>query len=160
MVLTDSEDYTKRGEIDEYVPIECSSQRHGMRNKDLIVRLCTFFGYEGLQQHDGSLVARPRVHLPVRISSFLRELIPRLRFRKQLRHGPLGQAEHVFRKQPLTDIVHGQQLTDSPTYVQRVKVAIGVFVHVVSEHFLEAGFHRVAFRDEGVAEAADESPGW
>lgn len=44
--------------------------------------------------------------------------------------------------------------------MQCVEVGVGVFVHVVAQHLLQAGFHGVAFRDEGIAEAAYERARW
>lgn len=40
--------------------------------------------------------------------------------------------------------------------MQRVEIVVGVFVHIVAQHLLQASFHGVAFRDERVAEAADQ----
>lgn len=43
--------------------------------------------------------------------------------------------------------MNGEEFTDPSGYVEGVEVLGGVFVHVVAEHFLEFGFHGVAFGD-------------
>lgn len=55
--------------------------------------------------------------------------------------------------------MNGQQLSDPSAYVQGVQVGVGVFVHVVSEHLLQACFHGVTLRYERVPEAADKCAG-
>uniref|UniRef100_A0A182QAU8 Uncharacterized protein n=1 Tax=Anopheles farauti TaxID=69004 RepID=A0A182QAU8_9DIPT len=77
-----------------------------------------------------------------------------------LRHRALRQPEHVLGEQPLADVVHGQQFPHAPRNVQRVEVLVGVLVHVVAQHLLQLRLHRVALRDERIAEPADHRARW
>lgn len=71
----------------------------------------------------------------------------------------MRQPQHVLSEQSLSNVVHRQQLSHSPAYVQRVQVRIRIFVDVVSQHLLQSRLHGVAFGDEGITEASDQSAG-
>lgn len=66
----------------------------------------TFLRDQRLEHHDGSVVARPSVHLPVTVTPFFGELVPRFRLREQLGNCALGQPQHVFGEQSLSNIMH------------------------------------------------------
>lgn len=93
------------------------------------------------------------MHLPVAIATFFRQFVPRLRFTQQFADGALTQPKNVLGEQSLTDVVYREQFSDPPRYVERVQILGGVFVHVVSQHLLEPGLHRVALRYKGLAES-------
>lgn len=96
----------------------------------------TFLRDQGLEHHHGSVVARPRVHLPVAVPALLRQLVPRLGLRQQLGDGALGQTQHVLGEQPLANVVHAEQLANPPRDVQRVQGLGRVPIHVVAKHLL------------------------
>ena len=60
-----------------------------------------------LQHQHRVLVVRPRVHLPVRVSPLLRQLLPALGLGQQLTDSTLRQAQDVFCKESLADVVNG-----------------------------------------------------
>lgn len=119
----------------------------------------TFFRYQRLEQHHSSIITSPRMHLPITVPSLLRQFIPGLRFRQQLRNRPLRQTQDVFGEESLANVVDGEKFTDTSGYVESVEILGGVFVHVVAEHLLEFGFHGVTFGDEAFAKAADHGAG-
>lgn len=53
----------------------------------------------------------------------------------------------------------GEQLANPPAYVKGVQIAVRIFVHVVSKHFLQPRFHGIAFGNERVSESSDEGSG-
>lgn len=99
------------------------------------------------------------MHLPITVAALLGQLVPRLRFAEQLANRALAQPENVLGEQSLTDIVYRQQLAHPPGYVKSVEILRGVLVHIVTQHLLQSRLHRIALRDQGLAQPAGHTGG-
>lgn len=105
------------------------------------------------------LVQSPSVHFPIAVAALLRQLVPGLRLRQQLRNGALRQPQNVLGEEPLPNVVDREQLAHPPRDVQRVQILGRVLVHVVAQHLLQLRLHGVALGDEALAQPPDHRSG-
>ena len=83
------------------------------------------------------------MHLAVGVSSLLCELLPGLGLGQELTNCALRQAQDILGKEPLTNVVDGEELSDPPGHPEGVKGLSGILLHVVPEHVLKPSLHRV-----------------
>ena len=63
------------------------------------------FRVQRFQKLDILFVLHPNVHLAITFAALFRQLVPMFGFGQQLADRALGQTQHVFGEDPLTDVV-------------------------------------------------------